>query len=110
MKNNTSPDDLLSYKFSDKLFLCSGRKTPAELSKLPLVFGYRGEAVVYEDIKTHADWVIIDTTDTPYFSFGDGVGANNVPIVNQMVQDDRDSFQLVYTTTASPILEIYQVR
>jgi hypothetical protein len=110
IKHNTAPNDLVSFKFSDKVYLCSGRQTPSELSTMPLLFGFRGPEAVFQSMINHANWVIIDTSEkvTP-LTLGEPADSEAVPEVNEMIEQDAVHFHSIYATTTQPTLRIYQI-
>ena len=110
IKANTEPGDLVAYKSSDKIFLCTGRQTPPQLSTMPLVLGYRPADTVFEEVRTNAQWMVVTTTDqTQPLTSGEPEDSQALPELNQMIEQDQAHFHLAYETASAPTLRIYEV-
>jgi len=107
---NTDPEALVVYRSSEKMYLCSGRQAPPELSTMPISLGARDPGEVFAAILEHADWVVVTTTerDVP-LTAGEPIDYQGMPAVNRMIEADTYRFTLVYETITWPILGIYRV-
>lgn len=107
----TPPAALLASGSSDKLYLCSGRRTPPALSTMPVSLNARDHDAVVQAIYEQADYVVINTTDRPRpLTDSEPLGWNSTYFLHPYVYNDTAHFVLKYETPSEPRLRVYEVR
>lgn len=111
IRANTSPDALFASASADKLYLCSGRRTPPALSTMPVSLNARDHGSVIQAIYTYADYVIINTADRPQpLTDSEPLGWNSTFFLHKPVYSDPDRFVLRFESASAPVLRVYEVR
>lgn len=111
VRTQTPPEALFASSSSDKLYLCSGRRTPPALSTMPVSLNARDHDAVAQAIYKEADYVIINTEDRPQpLTASEPLGWNSTHFLHVYVYNDAIHFVLRYETSTVPLLQIYEVR